>query len=145
MALKISSKAPNFNLPDTSGDNFILKDNVPCILYFYPKDFTPNCTKEACSFRDGFEELRGLDIDVFGISRDSLKTHLKFKEKHRLPFELISDKDGKVCKQYDALIPVINVPKRITYLIDKDMTIRAAYSDMFGAEKHLRQMISELN
>ncbi len=76
----------------------------PCILYFYPRDFTPGCTREACGFRDQFAEFRGLDIDVTGISRDSVATHLKFKETHRLPFELLADEQGEVATLYKAAI-----------------------------------------
>ncbi len=145
MALKTGSKAPNFKLKGTSGLEFDLKDNLPCIIYFYPKDFTPGCTEEACSFRDGFEELRELDIPVYGISRDSIDSHEKFKLKHALPFELLSDKSGSVCKAFDALVPVVRVPKRITYLIDQEQKIKAVYSDMFGAKNHIRKMISEVH
>ena len=114
------------------------------VLYFYPKDFTPGCTKEACEFRDEFEQFRELDIKVFGINRDSIPTHQKFKLKHQLPFELISDEKGKVVKQYNANIPFVGLTKRITYLIDKEGVIKAAYDDMFGAEKHIRKMIGSL-
>ena len=144
MALKKGSKAPDFVLESTSGEKFRLSKNLPCIIYFYPKDFTPGCTEEACSFRDGFSELRGLDVNVFGISRDSISSHRKFKEEHNLPFELLSDKSGEVCKQYDALVPIVKVPKRVTYLIDDNQTIITAYSDMFGAKKHLQEVIKEL-
>ena len=144
MALKTGGKAPHFKLKGTNGLDFELKNNLPCIIYFYPKDFTPGCTEEACSFRDGFEELRGLDITVFGISKDSVASHEKFKDKHQLPFDLLSDPSGNVCKAYDALVPVIRVPKRITYLIDSDQCIKAVYSDMFGAKNHIRKMISEV-
>ncbi len=145
MSLKKGNPAPDFVLPSTSGDKFRLKDNLPCIIYFYPKDFTPGCTEEACSFRDGFEELRGLEINVFGISRDSISSHQKFKEKHKLPFDLLSDQDGSVCKRYKSLVPVMGIPKRTTYLIDQDQKIAAVYSDMFGAKKHLSKMITQLN
>lgn len=144
MALKIGAKAPNFTLQSTSGENFELSKNVPCIIYFYPKDFTPGCTEEACSFRDGFSELRGLNIDVYGISKDTIDSHIRFKEKLHLPFDLLSDPKGKVCRLYEALVPLINLPKRITYLIDKNQRVQAVYSDMFGARKHLETMISQL-
>lgn len=144
MALKTNSKAPNFKLKGTSDLNFELKNNLPCIIYFYPKDFTSGCTAEACSFRDGFEELRDLDIAVFGISRDSIESHEKFKAKHQLPFELLSDEKGNVCKAYDALIPIVKIPKRITYLIDSEGKIKASYSDMFDGKSHLKQMITEV-
>jgi peroxiredoxin Q/BCP len=145
MSLKKGSTAPDFVLPSTSGEKFRLKDHLPCIIYFYPKDFTPGCTEEACSFRDGFEELRGLDMQVYGISKDSIDSHQKFKEQHQLPFDLLSDRDGSVCKQYKALVPVVGIPKRVTYLIDSERKVRAVYQDMFGAKKHLGEMINELN
>lgn len=146
MALKTGTKAPNINLKSTSGNIFSLKDDMmetSCIIYFYPKDFTPGCTEEACSFRDAFSEFRGLNIPIFGISRDSMKTHLKFKESHNLPFELLSDPTGAVCKAYDAIIPLLGIPKRITYLLDKDHKVVASYQDMFGARKHIEQMIKK--
>ncbi len=146
MALKKGVKAPEIRLKSTSGQIFSLKDDMEgtsCIIYFYPKDFTPGCTAEACSFRDAFSEFRNLDIPVFGISRDSIKSHLKFKEAHNLPFELLSDPSGKVCKAYDALVPVIGIPKRVTYLLDSDHKILAAYQDMFGARQHIDQMIKK--
>ncbi len=145
MPLKPGTKAPDFTLPSTSGENLKLSNNVPCILYFYPKNFTPGCTQEACSFRDGFSELRNLNIKVFGISRDSIKSHTKFRNEHALPFHLLSDTKGEICKRYDSLIPLIRIPKRTTYLIDERQKIKAVYDDMFGAKKHLEKMISELN
>lgn len=144
MALKINSKAPDFQLMSTSGSSIKLNENLPCIVYFYPKDFTPGCTEEACSFRDEHSFFKDLKIDVFGISKDSIASHKKFKEKHDLPFELLSDPKGKVCKAYKALIPIVNMPKRITYLIDDKQKIVATYSDLMGAGKHIEKMINEL-
>lgn len=144
MALKIGAKAPQFELASTSGEPFKLKDHTPCIIYFYPKDFTPGCTEEACSFRDGFSELRNLSIDVYGISKDTISSHQKFKKQNNLPFDLLSDPKGEVCKSYDALIPIIKIPKRITYLVGSDMRIKAVYADLFGIQKHLDSMIKEL-
>lgn len=146
MALKKGTKAPEIRLKSTSGKEFSLKDDMAktsCIIYFYPKNFTPGCTEEACSFRDAFAEFRNLEIPVFGISRDSVKSHLKFKETHNLPFELLSDVSGKVCKAYDALVPVIGIPKRVTYLLDSEHKVIASYQDMFGARKHIDQMIKK--
>lgn len=144
MALKVNSKAPDFELMSTSGKRIKLSENLPCIIYFYPKDFTPGCTEEACSFRDQHSFFKGLKINVFGISKDSIDSHLRFKEKHQLPFNLLSDLKGTVCKAYQALIPIVNMPKRVTYLIDENQKILATYSDLLGASKHIEKMINEL-
>ena len=114
------------------------------MIYFYPKDFTPGCTREACTFRDQHHEFAGLGIDVFGISRDSIESHHKFKKEHELPFELLSDRSGSVCKLYSALVPVLRVPKRITYLLDKDHKIVASYDSMFDAAGHIKKMVEKL-
>jgi len=127
MALSINTKAPDFTLASTDGNDFTLsKDmaNKACVIYFYPKDFTPGCTQEACSFRDSHHVLANLDIPVFGISRDSIRTHLKFKEAHQLPFELLSDPSGKVCKAYNALVPILKIPKRVTYLLNQVKAVK---------------------
>jgi peroxiredoxin Q/BCP len=144
MALKIGKKAPDFTLPSTSGKDFSLSKDCKgkaCIIYFYPKDFTKVCTAEACEFRDQFAAFRDLDIPVLGISRDDMPTHLRFKKEYKLPFELLSDEKGNVCNAYDALIPLIRVPKRITYFIDQDHIIQGVFSDMFESKKHVEEMI----
>ena len=147
MALKIGNIAPAFNLKST-GEKSIdsLKDfnGQAFILYFYPKDFTKGCTAEACEFRDQFEAFRNLDIPVLGISKDDIPTHERFKKEHRLPFDLLSDPSGEVCKAYDALIPLIKMPKRITYLIDKDHKIAAVFSDMFESKGHIESMLKSI-
>ncbi len=144
MPLKVHQPAPDIYLPSTSGNHFKMSRdlvNQPAIIYFYPKDFTPGCTQEACSFRDAFSVFRGLNITVVGISRDSIETHQKFKKQHQLPFELLSDRDGSVAKKYGALVPFLKVVRRITYLVDANHKIAAVYEDMFGAEKHIQQMV----
>lgn len=142
MALKAGSSAPDFLLPSTSGKDFKLSElKEPAIIYFYPKDFTPGCTKEACSFRDNFSFFKELNIKIIGVSTDNIAKHKKFKEKHNLPFELLADVSGKVCKQYDALMPFIKIPKRITYLIDQDQVIRGVYDNLFGYGAHIKSMI----
>ncbi len=142
MSLKVGSQAPIFTLPSTSGDDFSLAGiNEPVILYFYPKDFTPGCTKEACSFRDNFDSFKGLDIKILGISTDTISTHQKFKKKHQLPFELLADVTGDVCKKYDALMPFVKIPKRVTYLIDQKGIIRGVHDNLFGYNSHITKMI----
>jgi peroxiredoxin Q/BCP len=147
MALSIGKTAPSFSLTSTSGS--ILNSSKDLkgksfILYFYPKDFTPGCTAEACEFRDQFEAFRALEIPVFGISRDSIDSHFKFKREHNLPFELLSDSDGKICKAYDALIPLIKMPKRITYLVDESGKIAGVFANMFESKGHITAMLKNL-
>ena len=147
MALKNGTKAPEINLESTSGERFILSKRMKgqaCIIYFYPKDFTPGCIREACAFRDEFSAFRHLEVPVFGISRDPVSTHQRFKKQYGLPFELLSDRTGATCKKYQALVSIIGLPKRITYLIDRHGKIAASYQDMFGAADHIRQMIKVL-
>lgn len=147
MALSLGAKAPDFTLPATSNKKLTLSQDLQgkaVILYFYPKDFTGVCTAEACEFRDQFEAFRELDIPVFGISRDDIPTHEKFKKAHRLPFELLSDESGKVCKAYDALIPLIKMPKRVTYLLDQEHKIAGVFSDMFESKGHIESMLKKL-
>lgn len=147
MALNLLAKAPDFVLPSTSGNDFQLSVDAggrPLILYFYPRDFTPGCTREACSFRDHFDAFRDLEIDVVGVSADPLKKHHEFIKRFELPFELLSDTSGKVSRLYKARMPVLNIPKRITYLIDSQHKIAAVYDNLFGAENHIKRMIKEV-
>ena len=146
MPLKEHQKAPDFNLESTSGDAFNLSEQKgePIILFFYPKNFTKVCTAEVCEFRDAFSEFRNLNVKVIGISQDSIASHHKFKKENKLPFELLSDPKGKVAKLYKATIPVIGMNRRITYLIDKDLKIKAIYENMFTADQHVKEMIEQL-
>lgn len=148
MALKIGSTAPDFTAASTSGTDFTLSEDLagkPCVLYFYPKDFTSVCTAEACDFRDNMSQFADLGVTVIGISRDDVATHLRFKKSNNLPFELIADVDGKVSKAYKAQIPLIGMTKRITYLLDKQHKIVTAYENLFGAKQHIKEMIEKID
>ncbi|MDA0315719.1 MAG: peroxiredoxin [Bacteroidetes bacterium] len=148
MALPIGTQAPDFTLVATSLGSITLSKDLAeksVILYFYPKDFTLGCTTEACEFRDQFAAFRELDIPVFGISRDGLATHEKFKKTHRLPFELLADESGKVCKAYDALLPLIKMPARITYLLDSNHRIAGVFQGLFENKAHVSAMLRQLN
>lgn len=141
--LKINERAPDFTLPSSSGKLFNLytdQAEKPCIIYFYPKDFTPGCTKEAIDFKDQFDFFRNLNINIYGISRDSVQTHIEFKNAHQLPFELLSDEKGKIAELYKANVPLINFTKRITYLLDKKQRIVVGYENMFAASNHIKIM-----
>ena len=102
--LKINDKAPDFSLKDKEGNTVKLFDfkGKDLVLYFYPKDDTPGCTAEACSFRDEFSEFKKKGITVLGISMDNEKSHEKFINKYKLSFTLLSDPEGIVCKKYDS-------------------------------------------
>lgn len=101
-ALKIGDKAPDFSLVSDTGETVKLKDlkGKKVILYFYPKDMTPGCTQQACDFRDNRPTLSKKKVLLFGVSKDSVERHTKFKEKYELDFPLLSDEDGKACKAF---------------------------------------------
>ena len=100
--LKNNSKAPNFNLPSTSKDKYSLKDSSGkyIVIYFYPKDDTPGCTIETNDFNKMLSKFKKLDCEIYGISKDSLKSHNKFRDKYKIKFDLLSDEDLKVLKKY---------------------------------------------
>ncbi|MDQ8188137.1 peroxiredoxin [Pelagicoccus sp. SDUM812002] len=146
MALRIGDSVPDFRLESTGGSFVSLSDfkGRAFVLYFYPKDFTSVCTKQTCTFRDQFTHLRELDIPVFGVSRDKLDTHRRFKEEYKLPFELLADEDGSVAKSFKARIPLLGVNKRITYLIDEVQKIAAVHDELLGAETHVSAVLKAL-
>jgi peroxiredoxin Q/BCP len=101
----VGKKVPDFSVPVTGGEDWSLSDGKgeKVVIYFYPKDMTTGCTKESQDFRDLYPAFRKAKVRVLGISRDSLKSHDKFREKEKLPFELLSDADEKVCKIFDVI------------------------------------------
>ena len=147
MPLRVGDLAPDFTLPSTSGGKFTLSADgagQPLVLYFYPKDFTSVCTAEACDFRDNFSQFRSLDVAVIGVSRDDVATHLRFQREHNLPFELLADVAGEVSAAYQALVPVLRINRRVTYLLDKNHRVAAVFENMFSADQHARAMIASL-
>ncbi|MEJ2516515.1 MAG: thioredoxin-dependent thiol peroxidase [Methyloceanibacter sp.] len=135
MSLEVGDKAPNFNLPTDGGGNISLKDHKgeTVILYFYPKDDTPGCTKEACGFRDALPDFSKAKAKVIGVSKDPVKKHDKFKDKYDLTFPLASDEDGAVCEAYGAWVEKSMYGRkymgidRSTFLIDGKGVIRGIW------------------
>lgn len=128
-------EAPGFTLPSQSGEEVSLDDfrGRKVVLYFYPKDFTSGCTKEACSFRDRFDEFKDKDAVILGVSNDSVDSHKKFAEKHDLPFQLLSDEDKDVTKTYGVYGTKKSFGReyegitRTTFLIDEDGVIEKVF------------------
>jgi thioredoxin-dependent peroxiredoxin len=147
MPLTIGDTAPNFTLPSTSGKNFTLHTDFRGkigIIYFYPKDFSPGCTAEACSFRDAFEMFREVDVPVVGISPDDIPTHTRFREAHKLPFHLLADSDKQTAEAYGVLAPIVRFVNRVTFLVDQNMKIVAVFQSLFNAHAHIEEMVAQL-
>lgn len=134
--LEVGKKAPDFSLKDQDGNKRKLSEyrGKPVVLYFYPKDDTPGCTKEACSFRDNFGKFKRKGIEVLGVSIDDEKSHVKFREKYDLPFMLLSDTDKKVVDKYGVWVEKNMYGKkkwgtaRKTFLIDEDGKIKHIFN-----------------
>ena len=127
--LKIGSKAPTFSLENDRGGKSSLTELLrdgPLILYFYPADFTPGCTKEACSIRDIHNDIQAVGLQVVGISPQDLESHRRFRDQHELPFILLSDPDKSVIKRYDVDGPFGVGVRRATFLINEDGIIEDA-------------------
>lgn len=147
LTVKVGDKAPDFTLPSQLGDNVTLseyfgKKNV--VLFFYPKDESPGCTREACTFRDNYEELTSLGAEVIGISSQSVDSHRSFATHHGLPFILLSDGENKVRQLYGVHSTMGIVPGRVTYIIDKKGVVRHVFSSQTQAEKHVEEAIKTL-
>jgi peroxiredoxin Q/BCP len=144
---RVGSKAPDFSLRSASGEVISLKDFLgerPVVLYFYPKDNTPGCTKEACAFRDEYEKFAKLDAEVIGVSSDSVESHRSFTEKHDLPFTLLSDKGGKVRRLYGVPNTFGVFPGRVTYVIDEAGVIKHMFSSQIAAVQHVEEALKAL-
>ena len=142
MKVNIGDRAPDFTLPSQRGENvalgqFLGKKNV--VLYFYPKDESPGCTREACTFRDSYELFTDLGAEVIGVSADSVESHKAFAEHHNLPFTLLSDVDNAVRKLYGVASTLGIIPGRVTFIIDKKGVVRHVFSSQLQPEKHIEE------
>jgi peroxiredoxin Q/BCP len=151
MKLEIGQKAPDFTLPDQNNKEHKLSNFLGnwVLLYFYPRDNTPGCTKEACGIRDVYKDYKENDVTVLGISTDSVASHKKFEEKHVLPFTLLSDENKKVVALYGAygekkmMGKTFMGTKRISFLIDKEGKIAKIYLKVKPAD-HAQEVISDI-
>ena len=138
--LQVGQPAPDFTLNTTSGQPFRLAKlrGRHVVLYFYPKDDTPGCITQACTFRDQYEDFKDLGAEVVGVSSDSEASHQKFSAKHRLPFELLADENGDVRKLYEVPRALLGLmPGRVTYIIDKKGIIQYIFNSLSGATDHV--------
>jgi peroxiredoxin Q/BCP len=138
--IQVGSKAPDFTLPSQSGAPVRLQDRLGervIVLYFYPRDDTRGCTAEACAFRDSYEVFADAGADVIGISSDSVDRHAAFAGKHDLPFTLLSDKGGQVRKSYGVPAVLGVLPGRVTYVIDREGSVRHVFSSMTNIGQHV--------
>ena len=138
--IRAGDKAPDFTLPSQSGEQVRLYDRLGervVVLYFYPRDDTRGCTAEACGFRDSFEAFTDAGAEVIGVSSDSVDRHAAFAGKHNLPFTLLSDKGGQVRKPYGVPATLGLLPGRVTYVIDREGTVRHSFNSMTNIGQHI--------
>ncbi len=144
---EVGSPAPDFSLPDQHGQLHGLQRYAGrwVLLYFYPRDDTPGCTREACTFRDEYPQLRALGAEVLGISVDDTRSHAKFAEKYRLPFPLLADIKGAVAARYGVLLkfPLLRLTRRYSFLIDPLGIVRRVY-DNVDTSRHAAETITDI-
>jgi len=145
--IDVGSVAPDFRLPALRGGEIALSDfrgqkNV--VLFFYPRDESPGCTVEACTFRDAYEEFVEAGAEVIGISSDSLDDHASFAERHRLPMQLVSDRGGKVRAQYGVKSTLGLIPGRETFIIDKTGVVRHVFRSQIRVKNHVAESLAVL-
>ncbi|BAF18966.1 Thioredoxin-dependent peroxiredoxin isoform 2 [Oryza sativa Japonica Group] len=141
------SAAPNFTLRDQDGRAVSLSKfkGRPVVVYFYPADETPGCTKQACAFRDSYEKFKKAGAEVIGISGDDAASHKEFKKKYKLPFTLLSDEGNKVRKEWGVPADLFGtLPGRQTYVLDKNGVVQYIYNNQFQPEKHIGETLKIL-
>jgi len=142
---EVGSLVPSFSLKDQNGQYFNIESVIGkhnLVIYFYPKDDSPGCTKEACSFRDQFEVFKKEDAIIIGISGQSVKSHLEFAKKHRLNYTLLSDDGNKVRKLFGVPTSFLGLlPGRVTYIVDKQGKVVFIFNSQLNAEKHIEEAL----
>ncbi len=147
MKLRTGDTVPLISLPDKDGNLFqfdSLKGIGPFVVYFYPRNFTPGCTTEACEFRDRYQDFKDMGAEVIAISTDSEESHQKFVDKYNLPFIFLSDKDKKAIKIFGVKSPLLGLlPGRETFVFDKTGTLTMRYNSI-NAAKHTTKALEEI-
>ena len=146
-SVKVGDRAPDFALKNQRGQLVSLSDFLgkkAVVLYFYPKDNSPGCTKEACKFRDSYEDFKDAGAEVIGISSQSEESHSIFSTTFALPFMLLSDEDGKIRRLYGVPTSLGFLPGRVTYVIDKVGLVRHIFSSQLNPERHVQEALQVL-
>lgn len=144
MAIAVGDKAPDITLPDASGQPVSLKDfqgKKTVVLYFYPKDDTPGCTKEACGFRDSYTVFQEAGAEVIGVSSDDVASHRKFADRYQLPFTLLSDTRNEARKAFGVPATLGLLPGRVTYVIDKNGIVRHIFNSQLNFQGHIDESL----
>ena len=142
--ISVGATAPDFTKTTQNGDTITLSQfqgDKAVVLYFYPKDETPGCTAEACTFRDNFEDFVEAGAVVIGVSQDSEKSHQSFAEHHQLPFLLVSDRDKTLQKAYGVPKTMGLLPGRVTFVIDRSGAVQHVFNSQLNAKKHVREAL----
>lgn len=146
--IKTGDKLPEFELVDQNNKLVNIRQYIGTsnlVIYFYPKDDTPGCTKEACTFRDFYEDFVYAGAKVIGISADDPSSHFNFAKKHNLPFVLLSDQENRVRKLFDVPKSFLGlIPGRVTYVIDKQGIVRGVFNSQLNIQKHVQEAIETL-
>jgi len=143
--IQVGDKAPDFTLPSQASEPVRLSDRFGervVVLYFYPKDETPGCTREACAFRDSHEVFAEAGAEVIGVSSDSVERHAAFAGHHELPFTLLSDHGGEVRKSYGVPATFGMLPGRVTYVIDRTGTVRHVFNSQMNIGRHVEDALA---
>ena len=146
-SVRVGDEAPDFVLPDRTGKMVRLSEfrgRKAVVLYFYPKDDTPGCTKESCAFRDSYQDFQDAGAEVIGVSSDSAESHGRFAAKHRLPFTLLADQGGQVRKRYGVPATLGLLPGRVTFVIDRAGIVRHVFNSQFQATQHVSEALEAL-
>ena len=143
--IQVGDQAPEFELPNASGGKVKLSDyrgKKTVVLYFYPKDETPGCTVEACTFRDRYEDFTAAGAEVIGVSNDSADSHKNFASHHKLPFVLLADDKGEVRKKYGVRATLGFLPGRVTFVIDREGKVRFTFESQIRVKEHVASALN---